>query len=309
MEVILVGFESLGVRSQATFIQSRDATIFIDPSAALAPRRYGLPPHILEAKQLLKVFNDIEDLARDSEYVIITHYHYDHHDPGRFIDPSIFKEKTFLIKDPEHHINFSQKMRAHRYYNTIKKLAKDIIVADGKSLKIGSTTITFSTPLPHGKDNKLGYVISICIDEDLTVLFTSDIEGGSSEEHSKLRNFCNSNIAIVDGPPTYLMGYSFSEEDLKKSMKFLNTLIARNSGSLQVVVLDHHVFRDLNYVNLVKELQLHQEVRIVTAAEFMGLEPRPLEALRKALYKAENEHGLDMLRNAMLRNSNGELFD
>jgi hypothetical protein len=41
----------------------------------------------------------------------------------------------------------------------------------------------------------------------------------------------------------------------------------------------------------------------------MGLEPRPLEALRKALYKAENEHGLDMLRNAMLRNSNGELFD
>ncbi|MEM1608517.1 MAG: hypothetical protein QXG81_04510, partial [Ignisphaera sp.] len=61
MELNLIGFESLGVRSQATFIQVKNANIFIDPSAALAPRRYGLPPHRLEAKRLLEIFDKIQD--------------------------------------------------------------------------------------------------------------------------------------------------------------------------------------------------------------------------------------------------------
>lgn len=309
MEVHLVGFESIGVRSQATFIQTNDTTIFIDPSAALAPRRYGLPPHVLEVKWLLKVFDKIEDFARDSEYIVITHYHYDHHDPGRFIDPYIFKGKAFLIKDFNSYTNFSQKMRAYRYYNTIKEFAKSISVIDGRNLILGSTTISFSSPLPHGRDNKLGYVVSVCIEDDIAILFTSDIEGGSSEEHLKLKDFCRPELAIVDGPPTYLMGYSFSEEDLKRSVEFLNTFIAKNVGFLQVIILDHHVFRDLNYINFIKELKLPQTMRIKTAAEFMGLEPRPLEALRKALYRAENENGLDMLRNALRQGNNGELFD
>jgi predicted metallo-beta-lactamase superfamily hydrolase len=309
MEVILVGFESLGVRSQATFIQARNMTIFIDPSAALAPRRYGLPPHVLEVKWLLKTFSKIEDLVRDSEYIIITHYHYDHHDPGRFVDPSVFKGKKFLIKDFNNYINFSQKMRAHRYLNTIKKFAESIIIADGKSLKVGSTIISLSLPLPHGRDSRLGYVISICVEDDTSLLFTSDIEGGSSEEHMRLNSFCKPEIAIIDGPPTYLLGYSFYEEDLKHSIKFLNAFIDRNETYLKVMILDHHIFRDLNYINFIKEIKLTQNVYIKTAAEFMGVEPRPLEAFRKALYKAEDESGLDMLKNVLRHSDEGELVD
>ena len=109
----LIAFESLGVRSQATYIQTKNALIFIDPSAALAPRRYGLPPHKIEALRLLEVFRDINSFIQDSEYIIITHYHYDHHDPGVFVDVNLYKDKVFLVEDPQNNINLSHKIRAN----------------------------------------------------------------------------------------------------------------------------------------------------------------------------------------------------
>jgi len=300
MEIIPIGFESFGVRSQATFIQTKDILIIIDPSAALAPRRYGLPPHIIEVKQLLKTFERIEELVRDAEYIIITHYHYDHHDPARFLDPSIYKGRIFLIKDFNSNINYSQKRRAYRFLSIVKEFAKDVKVVDGASLNIGSTFIKFSTPLPHGRDARLGYVLSICIsDSDRVMLYSSDIEGGASSEHFKLLEFCNPNIAIIDGPPSYLLNHAFTEDDMKKAINFLNKFIERNREALETLVLDHHVFRDLNYTSFVSLLKPLYRLRIVSAAEFAGREPKPLEALRRALYKMENRDGLDLLKSSV----------
>ncbi|MEM0026566.1 MAG: hypothetical protein QXT53_01345 [Ignisphaera sp.] len=300
MELVLIGFESLGVRSQATFIQIKDANIFIDPSAALAPRRYGLPPHRLEAKKLLETFDKIQYYLRDSDYIIITHYHYDHHDPGRFIDPTLFRGKTILVKDFERNINFSQRIRAHKFIKLIKDFANNIKVCDNKTVEIDSNKISFSKPLPHGSNTKLGFVISVCIKDEYEILFTSDIEGGSSREHSFLYNFCRPYIAIVDGPPTYLMGYSFSEEELNNSLNFLKTFISKNLDTLRQIVLDHHIFRDVNYVSVVQNLRKYSaHVEIKTAAELMGFEPQPLEAFRKGLYTVSNESGLDILKETM----------
>jgi predicted metallo-beta-lactamase superfamily hydrolase len=54
LNIIPLAFESLGVVS-------------------LAPRRYGLP------------HTRLYDEAKSSDIIIITHYHYDHHDPGYII--------------------------------------------------------------------------------------------------------------------------------------------------------------------------------------------------------------------------------
>ena len=144
-KIELVGFDSLGVRSMATVIHTYEGTIFIDPSASLAPRRFSLPPHEIEWKRLYEVVNDIEDKLRDADIVIITHYHYDHHDPGRLINIDLFKGKKVFLKDPKNNINISQRIRASRFLSLIGTRVASIDVADGNSVRIGKVSIKFCT--------------------------------------------------------------------------------------------------------------------------------------------------------------------
>lgn len=297
MDITFVAFESLGVRSQATFIQTKDANIFIDPSAALAPKRYGLPPHIYEVEKLIESFNKIEKLLGDSNIIIYTHYHYDHHEPGRFIDPTLYKGKTIFIKDPHNNINISQRIRAHKFLKTINKMADRLYIADGRSVTLGTTKLYFSKPLPHGESDRLGYVISICVDDGSDiVLYTSDIEGGPSKVHRELIDFCKARVAIVDGPPTYLLNYRYSEHGLKMSKEFIFHLL--EVGAVELIVLDHHVCRDLNYVEIIAEIfkkAKEKGKQVKTVAEVIGVKPLFLEAMRRELYKEKPVSGLKLL--------------
>lgn len=297
MHIKFVAFESLGVRSQATFIQVREANIFIDPSAALAPRRYGLPPHIVEVKRLAEVFDEISDLIRDSDILIYTHYHYDHHEPGRFLDPELYRGKIVYLKDPANNINYSQRVRASRFLNILSSRANSIHIADGSSRTLGSTRIIFSKPLPHGESTRLGYVIGVCIEEEYGVLFTSDIEGGPLEDHRELLEICSPRIAVIDGPPLYLLGHRYSNESLSMSVEFIKRML--DMELLEQIVLDHHVCRDLQYREKLAEVFNKAKAlgkEILTAAEASRLKPMLLEASRRDLYREQPEDGLGILK-------------
>lgn len=302
MHIQFIAFESLGVRSQATFIQTKEYTIFIDPSAALAPSRYGLPPHVAEVEKLLEIFDKIEELIKDSDILIFTHYHYDHHDPGRFIDPILYKDKIIFIKDPRNNINVSQRIRASRFLKVLVGNAKALHIADGASISMGNTTIRFSNPLPHGESSNLGYVVAICIaDDDKTILYTSDIEGGPKENHKELLDLCKADIAVIDGPPIYLLGYKYSENSLRLSIEFIISLL--NLESIKLIVLDHHLCREIGYKEKLAQIFEKAEMlgkHIKTAAEFMGLKPLFLEAMRRNLYKDNPENGLKLLKSRLM---------
>ena len=45
MKIKPVASDSMGTRSMATYVETKDVKIFIDPGVALGPSRYGLPPH------------------------------------------------------------------------------------------------------------------------------------------------------------------------------------------------------------------------------------------------------------------------
>ena len=81
MKVKPIAADSLGVRSMATFIQTNDVAIFIDPWAALGPYRYGLGPAQVERQALRNAKARIENAAKKADTFIISHYHFDHHDP------------------------------------------------------------------------------------------------------------------------------------------------------------------------------------------------------------------------------------
>jgi predicted metallo-beta-lactamase superfamily hydrolase len=61
MKIIPIASDSLGVRSMATYVETKDCKILIDPSAALGPKRYGLPPSIIEIEALKKIKKKINE--------------------------------------------------------------------------------------------------------------------------------------------------------------------------------------------------------------------------------------------------------
>ncbi|MEM2937562.1 MAG: hypothetical protein QXJ63_03350 [Candidatus Bathyarchaeia archaeon] len=286
--IVPLAFDSFGVRSMATFVETGDQKILIDPGVSLAPLRYGLEPHPLEWQRLDETWNTIKDYAEDSDVLIVTHYHYDHHDPDY---PELYKGKTVFIKHPTQNINRSQKERAALFLGAISGLPKKLEVADGKSFKLGETQISFSKAVCHGTNPRLGYVTEVCIKSSgEKFLHTSDVEGPSLEDQIKFILDEKPETLFVDGPMTYMLGYRYSFKSLEISNN--NLVRAIKEGNLRTLVLDHHFLRDLNYKIRIKPVYEEAEkrsVKVVTAAEFSGRKIEMLEALRKELYAKHGE--------------------
>jgi len=293
LKVTPLAFDSLGVRSQATFVQTRDLNIIIDPAAALAPRRFGLPPHRVEVERLYELSSIIEEFLRESDVAIITHYHYDHHDPGRIIPLENYRGKTLIIKDPKNKINVSQKIRASRFLKLVSKYVNRVEVADSKCFMFGGTKICFSKPVPHGVNDRLGYVIEVLIDDgEEKFLYTSDVEGPVLKEQVEFILIHKPDILIVDGPLTYMLGYKFSMSDLQRSIRNLKEIIEALKSS--VIILDHHLLRDSEYKDRLQEIYGYAKalrVRVISAAEYLGKPIDVLEVRRKELYEREYAPG------------------
>jgi hypothetical protein len=276
MKIIPLAFDSLGTRSMATFVKT-DVKILIDPSAALGPSRYGLPPHPLEWKKLEEHIATINEYAMKSDILIVTHYHYDHHNPQV---PEIFSGKIALIKHPTEKINASQKQRARYFLSLIKP--KILEYADGKEFSFGDTKIKFSPPVFHGTNSRLGYVIEVCIEyQGEKFLHSSDVEGPAIQEQVDFILKEKPNVVFIDGPMTYMLGYKYSVKNYQKSIENLRKI----AEIVDIIVLDHHLLRDLNWREKVKDVEKIKHV--LSAAEFAGKKEELLEARRKELYETE----------------------
>jgi len=267
----------------ATQVVTSDVTIFIDPAVSLAPRRFGLPPHEVEWRRLRELANEVYRYASESDVIVVTHYHYDHHDLGKHVPIDIYEGKRVLLKDPRNSINVSQRIRAAKFLKAIKGLATSIEVADGRLFRFGRTKVLFSGPVRHGYDERLGYVLMALIDDgEEGVLFTSDIEGFVSSDSVAFAKSCGVDVVLADGPPTYLAGYKLPKEVVGLSIR--NTAEVLSVIKPKVLVLDHHLLRDVNYVEVYEELRRRSGALVIEAARFMGREPDLLEVRRRELY-------------------------
>jgi predicted metallo-beta-lactamase superfamily hydrolase len=282
----------------ATFVETDDAKILIDPGVSLAPLRYGLEPHPIEWERLEETWNLIKQQAENSEVLIVTHYHYDHHDPEF---PELYMGKTVFIKNPTQNINISQKGRAEFFLEAIKGLTRTLEVADGKTFKISSTIVRFSKAVCHGTNPRLGYVTMVSIESDgEKFLYTSDVEGPSLEDQIEFILKEKPEVMFADGPMTYMLGYRYSFQSLEKSNR--NLVKAIRETNLTTLVLDHHFLRDINYKMRIKPVYEEAEkrgVKIITAAEYSGRKIEMLEALRKELYAKQKEAKFEAKRRTL----------
>jgi len=291
MRIRPIAFDSLGARSMCTVIEAEDLRVIIDPSVALGPRRYGLPPHEVEVRRKEELWERIKSEAAKSDIVIITHYHYDHHNPN---EPQIISGKILLIKHPESAINMSQRRRASRFLKSLLDLENppDIRYADSKEFEFGDLLIRFSDPVFHGADSRLGYVLEVYMDDGkMSFLYTSDVEGLTMDEQVKFVLESEPDVLFMDGPMTY-QPRVFGSKLLEKSIENLSKVM-RSTG-VKEIVLDHHLTRDIRWRDKVLDVfKIAEEVgvKVKSAAEFGGYKEELLEAMRRELYKGGKNAG------------------
>lgn len=287
MRIKFIASESMGVRSMATFIDCSGYKIFIDPGVALAPFRFGLRPHPIEVERREELWLRVVEYASKSDVIIITHYHYDHFNPRSDIR-DVFGDKILFMKDTVNHINPSQIRRSHFLLHRFEdeSIKVDIKVADGGVFDLGSIVISFSQPIHHGHDDRLGYVLMVCIDDGTKkFLFSSDVEGPYRGEAVKYVYRVRPNILYIDGPMLYLTGGKAPIDVLNVSRENLASILSLES--VEVVVVDHHLLRDINYGEWIREVLESTSYggNIYTAAEYMGMGNDLLEARRDKLYE------------------------
>lgn len=291
MKIVPLAFESMGVRSMATFIET-DQKILIDPGTSIAPKRFGFPPWKDEFDALHETREKIQEYSNKADIITISHYHHDHFTPfslGRYLDSSpkyaeeIYKNKKLLIKNPESDINKNQQKRARDFLKNLKIIGnRNIHYADGNTFKIGETRIKFSKPLPHGvMGSKMGFVIATTIEFDgEKLMHASDVQGPIYEGSKDLIISENPDTVILSGPPTYLEGFAIQEEDIAQAKENLIEI----ASSVPRVVVDHHLLRDSSCFNLLNAVREKSGGKILVASELVGKEPYLLEARRKEFY-------------------------
>ncbi len=292
MKIIPLAFESMGVRSMATFVET-DQKILIDPGTSIAPKRFGYPPWKNEFDALHETRVRIGEYAEKADIVTISHYHHDHYTPfelGKFLDSSprvaekLYQGKKLFIKHPTSQINKSQQKRASDFLKNLNDLNCEISYADGKSFEVGNTSIKFSTPLPHGSQgSKLGYVVAVTIRWDgKSFMHASDVQGPIYGEAKNVICEEKPDMLILSGPPIYLEGYAVEKADIEKARSNLIEI----AEQIPKVIVDHHLLRSTRYLNFIKSVEKESGSEIRVASQIIGKEPDLLEARRKQFYRA-----------------------
>ncbi len=283
MKILPVAFDSMGARSMATYVETNDIKIFIDPGVSISPDRYSLPPHKVEIDRHRKLWDDIKKWVALADIVVITHYHYDHHNPN---EPEIYRGKDIFIKDPHEYINESQKNRAAFFLTQVEGIPRSITIADNTSFTFGKTKLIFSRPVFHGLSNRLGYVILVTVEENSRFLFSSDIQGPLDSEAVEIIISNQPDILFLDGPSTYLLGSYYKKSDIDCAVGYINEIITNTK--VKNLIIDHHLLRDLNHSEFMNRISSANTNSIIqSAARYRGIDEEPLEALRKDFHEGK----------------------
>jgi predicted metallo-beta-lactamase superfamily hydrolase len=297
IRVTPLAFESLGVRSMCTYVETSDVRVLIDPGVSLG-QRFSILPHPKEYKARSECRTAVSEAAKRADLIAISHYHYDHHTPN-FVDTvwngsspeeaeKIYGDKIVLAKDFKSFINFSQRRRGWMFQKISSNFVKRFEIADGRTFEYGGTRLRFSKPVFHGEeDSALGWVLMLTVESnEEKFMYAPDVQGPISNGTCKLILSENPDLLIIGGPPLYLAGFKVKEEAIAHGLENL----VKIAESVPVIVLEHHLLRAENwreYAEPAFEAARRTGHKVVSAAEFLGKQNNLLECKRRKLYEGE----------------------
>ena len=155
----------------------------------------------------------------------------------------------------------------------------EILFADNKEFKLGSTTVRFSSPLFHGVElDRLGWVISMVLEcQGVKILYTSDLQGPIIEDYANWIIKENPDLLILDGPATYLLGFMLNQINLRRVILNIGSILQTLKS--QIIICDHHLPRDVHFrerMAEVYEIARRERKPLITAAEWLGVENKSI---------------------------------
>ena len=278
MHIVPLAADSLGVRSMATLVEVEGMRVLVDPGAALAETRYGLPPMQEERQALEEATARVVGALCQADAVVVTHYHDDHAN----LLPYVLSSTAIYLKAP---VTASEHRYIQELVPRLQHTGRAFAMVDGSTINLKDLTLTFSRPLAHGKPgSRAGSVMAVAVrSRDGCFVHASDVQGPLSATAIEWVLRQRPDILYLSGPPTYWRHYQASDQadavtvrDIRTARSNLLTIMKYTGCQ---VLLDHYLVRDPNFRRLYGEVFARGQVQ--TAAEFLGLPERLLEARRR----------------------------
>ena len=292
-----LAFESLGVRSMASLIETPDLRILVDPGVSLGIR-FGLLPHPQEYKARAELRDLLGEASQRADVIAVSHYHYDHYTPnftenvliGSSPEEAVrlIQDKILFVKDFRTQINPSQRRRGWFFQRFAEKHSKEMHAADGKEFSFGGTKLRFSKPVYHGESGSgLGWVLMLIVSYgEEKVMHASDIQGPIDETALTEILPEKPELLVVGGPPLYLSGSTVKEDLITRGRENL----IRTCEKIPVSIVDHHLLRSADWKTFIEpaiEAANSKGNVVLSAAEYEGSPNRLLECRREELYEQD----------------------
>lgn len=143
---------------------------------------------------------------------------------------------------------------------------------EGKGFIFGNTKLRFTEPLFHGVEfSRVGWVFAVVVEyEDEKLMYSSDLNGPIIEDYTELIIKEDPDILILDGPMTYMFGYTLNRINLDRTIENACNIVNRIDAKL--IIYDHHLSREKRYRERTQEVW-DKNSRVMTAAEYLGKVP------------------------------------
>jgi len=155
---------------------------------------------------------------------------------------------------------------------------------DGQEREVGRTLLRFEGPFFHGVEyDRVGWVLSVVVEHGgAKLIYSSDLQGPIIEDYAAWLAREDPDLLVLDGPPTYLLGYMLNKTNLARAVE--NICLIVHEVRADPIILDHHLLRDTRYrERLAPAYETAREAgkRLLTAAEWLGREPVALSVARE----------------------------
>ena len=277
MKIEIIGAESLGVRGLCCFVSVAEQKILIDPGIALGFLRKGQEPHPAQVavdEVIREKIIQAWGLATD---IVFSHFHGDH---VPLSDANPYQLDVARVADLNPGVRIWTKSPEFLSAKERKRsvVLKERLDARWQEGTQGVDPLRFSVPVPHGeKTKRYETVMMTRIEDDTVFVHTSDIQLLDDDTVDLVLEW-RPDILLAGGPPLYLEQLS-SE---LRNQAWQNAV--RLAGSVDTLILDHHLMRSLEGLHWLDRLFFESGRRALCAADFMRAPRRLLEAERKTLY-------------------------
>ncbi len=272
MEIIPLAAESLGVRSMATLVDTGSVRVLVDPGAALAPLRYGLPPTAAERQAYEDAVSCIIGTLCQVDAVVVTRYQDEHMN----LLPYVLSSAAVYLKQPS---DAAERLRARDLLQRLERTGRNFDLVSGRTVNWRDVSLTFSPPFPEASSGS-GTVMAVAVRSgDRCFVHGSDAQGPLSPAAVNWILQQSPEVVYVSGAATYRMGH----QDAPVTAAGLKTCRAHLAALLRVsgcrVILDHLLFRDPAGRRWFHDL--FEAGVVQSAAGYLGLPDRLLEVQRR----------------------------